>query len=91
MASSAGSSITPDLIYCFSPIEHNENIKEKDLITDQIQKDLSNRLSQSRDELLKIKDQMKGILFSRKKLLLFSYYGHSVGKKNLKEPISKNS
>merc|ERR1712061_248945 len=40
-------------------MEHNENIKEKDLITDQIQKDLSSRLSQSRDELLKIKDQMK--------------------------------
>ena len=63
-------------------MEHNENIKEKDLITDQIQKDLSNRLSQSRDELLKIKDQMKGILFSRKKVLIFSCDGHSVGKKN---------
>ena len=46
-------------------MEHNENIKEKDLITDQIQKDLSNRLSQSRDELLKIKDQMKGIFMHK--------------------------
>ena len=41
-------------------MEQDETNKEKELITDQIQKDLSNRLTQSRDELLRIKDQMKG-------------------------------
>ena len=42
-------------------MEQDETNKEKELITDQIQKDLSNRLTQSRDELLRIKDQMKGV------------------------------
>ena len=37
-------------------MEQDETNKEKELITDQIQKDLSNRLTQSRDELLRIKD-----------------------------------
>ena len=41
-------------------MEQDETNKEKEIITDQIQKDLSNRLTQSRDELLRIKDQMKG-------------------------------
>ena len=40
----------------------DENNKAKDLVTEQIQKDLSNRLSQSKDELIRIKDQMRGML-----------------------------
>ena len=39
----------------------DENNKAKDLVTEQIQKDLSNRLSQSKDELIRIKDQMRGM------------------------------
>ena len=39
----------------------DENNKAKDVVTEEIQKDLSNRLSQSKDELIRIKDQMRGM------------------------------
>lgn len=38
-------------------------MQERDRITDHIQKDLSGRLQQSRQELTVIRQQMKGILF----------------------------
>ena len=46
----------------------DENNKAKDLVTEQIQKDLSNRLSQSKDELIRIKDQMRGLFTIYKKI-----------------------
>jgi hypothetical protein len=41
-------------------LEHDQHERDRDKVTDTIQKDMGQRLSESRDELLRIKQQMKG-------------------------------
>ena len=45
-------------------VEQTENEKKRDQVTEAIQKDLGTRLQQSRDELLVIKNQMRGELLT---------------------------